>query len=229
MRRGWPPPILDQSAKPVIAAPAAPIRPTAIAASAPRPMTLLPVFCSSTSRTAATVQEPSGTSVNTTCNGCPNQVPCRISTTLGPMEPPASNAPAIVGCSRSAIGSSQFCFLITSTGKFVAMASSLRTPKISLHNRQKTLSNHRTGFSPNRYGKLKFWKSCDEACVQSSMLSRLRRSSYLYKTSVQFQFTLGLDGWLRRAKRCSCQFCQQSPLLFADSLPPMLHSRHRKE
>src|SRR5262245_8871111 len=132
MRRGWPPPILDQSANPVIAAPAAPTSPTAIAASAPRPMTLLPVFSSSTSRSAAVVQEPSGTSVNTTCNGCPNQVPCRISATLGPMEPSAPSASAIVGCSRSAIGSNQSCFLITSTGKFVAIISSLRNPTISL-------------------------------------------------------------------------------------------------
>src|SRR5215475_11520326 len=123
MRRGGPPPILDQSANPVIAAPAAPTRPTVIAASAPRPITVLPVFSSSTSRTAAAVQEPSGTSVNTTCNGCPNQVPCKRSATLGPIEPSAPSAPAIAGCSRSAIGSNQSCFLITSTGTFVAMIS----------------------------------------------------------------------------------------------------------
>src|SRR5262245_13997968 len=197
MRRGWPPPILDQSANPVIAAPTAPTKPTAIAASAPRPMTLLPVFSSSTSRSAAAVQEPSGTSVNITCNGCPNQVPCRISATLGPIEPSAPSAPAIIGCSRSAMGSNQSSFLITSTGKFVAMVSSLRSPKILCHNAKRLLCNHRTRITPNRYSKLKFWRGCDEVCVQSSVLFRLRRSSYLYKTSVQFGVSTSalMDGY----------------------------------
>src|SRR5687767_9416538 len=88
-------------------------------------MALLPFFASRASRTAAAVQEPSGTSVNTTWKGWPNHVPCKILATLGPIGPSTPSAPATIGCKRSAIGSNQSCFLITSTGTLVVIRSSI--------------------------------------------------------------------------------------------------------
>src|ERR1017187_10141011 len=65
----------DQSVIPAAAAPAAPAIPIAIDVSAGTANSDRPSAMSRRSNTIATVQAPAGTSLRTTCNGSPNQVP----------------------------------------------------------------------------------------------------------------------------------------------------------
>src|SRR5450432_89488 len=95
----------DQSVIPAAAAPAAPAIPIAIDVSAATANSDRPSAMSRRSNTIATVQAPAGTSLRTTCNGSPNQVPFKkflIFCAAG--RPPAYRALSSAFCNLSSTG-----------------------------------------------------------------------------------------------------------------------------
>jgi len=125
----------DQSVIPAAAAPAAATTPIAIDASADIANSDRSSTKSRRSKIIATVQAPVGTSLSTTCNGSPNQVPFKkflISCASG--RPPAYRALSSAFCNLSSIcGSDESLSISTPFPRSISRSEFSRDPPFSIH------------------------------------------------------------------------------------------------